>query len=286
MPRYYRYRNYSYRKKRKTPFDWLDSKKQKELLSMSYQKLLLEQKNSKNKIEEIQELIEVLNKEREELQQKLNNAEIESEIVIDNQLEYLHERYKPDLDGLLGLYSTEEAKQQNKKKKLKLFDEWFETQKRIKDGKITIFLQIEKKADKLDKEIRELNTKENELNQLIKSYPRAKTLVKKKENSSIVAAHKNRVREAGSNVSQKLRKEKKYPYDCPYCNQEISKGYDHVDHIMPIAKGGMSVIENMILVCEGCNLEKSDQTLRNFCEIKSFDFDKIAKKLEKQGKWV
>lgn len=38
---------------------------------------------------------------------------------------------------------------------------------------------------------------------------------------------------------------------------EISKGYDHVDHIMPITKGGMSVTENMILVCEGCNLEKS-----------------------------
>ena len=281
MPKYYRYK-----KKRKTSFDWLDSKKQKELLSMSYQKLLLEQKNSKNKIKEIQELIEVLNKERNKLQQKLNKAEVASETIINNHRQYLDEQYKPDLDGLLGLYSTKEAKQQNEKRKEKLFEEWYKKQKRFKNGKITIFLQIEKKADKLDEEIWELETKENELNQLIKSYPRAKTLVKKRETSSIVAAHKNRVREAGSNVSQKLRKEKKYPYDCPYCNQEISKGYDHVDHIMPIAKGGMSVIENMILVCEGCNLEKSDQTLRNFCKIKSFDFDKIAKKLEKQGKWV
>lgn len=281
MPKYYRYK-----KKRKTPFDWLDSKKQKELLSMSYQKLLLEQKNSKNKIKEIQELIEVLNKERNKLQQKLNKAEVASETIINNHRQYLDEQYKPDLDGLLGLYSTKEAKQQNEKRKEKLFEEWYKKQKRFKNGKITIFLQIEKKADKLDEEIWELETKENELNQLIKSYPRAKTLVKKRETSSIVAAHKNRVREAGSNVSQKLRKEKKYPYDCPYCNQEISKGYDHVDHIMPIAKGGMSVIENMILVCESCNLEKSDQTLRNFCKIKSFDFDKIAKKLEKQGKWV
>ena len=253
---------------------------------MSYQKLLLEQKNSKNKIKEIQELIEVLNKERNKLQQKLNKAEVASETIINNHRQYLDEQYKPDLDGLLGLYSTKEAKQQNEKRKEKLFEEWYKKQKRFKNGKITIFLQIEKKADKLDEEIWELETKENELNQLIKSYPRAKTLVKKRETSSIVAAHKNRVREAGSNVSQKLRKEKKYPYDCPYCNQEISKGYDHVDHIMPIAKGGMSVIENMILVCEGCNLEKSDQTLRNFCKIKSFDFDKIAKKLEKQGKWV
>lgn len=42
---------------------------------------------------------------------------------------------------------------------------------------------------------------------------------------------------------------------CANCG---SKNGLHIDHMVPVAKGGKTVVENLIPLCQTCNLQKSD----------------------------
>ena len=42
---------------------------------------------------------------------------------------------------------------------------------------------------------------------------------------------------------------------CAVCGVMLHGGY-HVDHVIPIAKGGMNVVGNLQLLCPRCNLTK------------------------------
>jgi HNH endonuclease len=42
---------------------------------------------------------------------------------------------------------------------------------------------------------------------------------------------------------------------CAYCSKSIRKGY-HVDHVIPLARGGTNWITNIALACAGCNITK------------------------------
>lgn len=47
---------------------------------------------------------------------------------------------------------------------------------------------------------------------------------------------------------------------CHICGHRFqTKGNMHVDHIIPLSKGGGHVIENLQRLCSGCNLRKSDK---------------------------
>lgn len=97
---------------------------------------------------------------------------------------------------------------------------------------------------------------------------------------AIVAAAqgKSRLRAAAVRRSELL------PDQCPYC-QMISTQYEY-DHIIPIARGGLSEPRNMIFVCLPCNRVKRDNTLFEFCEMRRLDFVEIARRLRKIGKSV
>lgn len=64
-------------------------------------------------------------------------------------------------------------------------------------------------------------------------------------------------------VSTKTRFEvfKRDSFKCQYCGQSAPDVILHVDHIMPVAKGGGDDIINLITSCAKCNLGKSDRTL-------------------------
>lgn len=45
---------------------------------------------------------------------------------------------------------------------------------------------------------------------------------------------------------------------CYYCGQKVGKNY-HVDHIVPLSRGGSNGPENLVIACPTCNLRKSDK---------------------------
>ena len=50
-------------------------------------------------------------------------------------------------------------------------------------------------------------------------------------------------------------------FRCVYCGQSPAKNPKivlHVDHIVPVAKGGIKAINNLQTLCSDCNLGKSD----------------------------
>ena len=57
--------------------------------------------------------------------------------------------------------------------------------------------------------------------------------------------------------------EKMYNYKCNYCGASPAKDDGitkfHIDHIHPWNKGGETVLENLQLLCESCNLKKGDR---------------------------
>jgi len=49
---------------------------------------------------------------------------------------------------------------------------------------------------------------------------------------------------------------------CPYCGEPFEDG--HVDHVIPVSKGGTNDRENLVYVCAQCNLSKGNMGLLEF----------------------
>lgn len=53
-------------------------------------------------------------------------------------------------------------------------------------------------------------------------------------------------------------------YTCAYCGASIATSPSiafHVDHIVPLSKGGSDAIGNLVTACEHCNTSKGDRRL-------------------------
>jgi len=58
---------------------------------------------------------------------------------------------------------------------------------------------------------------------------------------------------------------------CPYCNDMIPDDKGHIDHIIPVLKGGTNIRENLVYVCATCNLKKRANSLLIFMISKLSD---------------
>lgn len=45
-----------------------------------------------------------------------------------------------------------------------------------------------------------------------------------------------------------------YDYKCRYCQCEVPPY--HIDHVVPIAKGGTNDLDNLAILCPTCNMKK------------------------------
>lgn len=52
----------------------------------------------------------------------------------------------------------------------------------------------------------------------------------------------------------------KFNYTCVYCGKENPDDLT-LDHLFPIAKGGMDIRANMVACCMDCNKDKDDMTV-------------------------
>ena len=51
---------------------------------------------------------------------------------------------------------------------------------------------------------------------------------------------------------------------CVYCWVRVRAGLSHIDHVVPIAQGGTNDVDNLQLLCPGCNLRKGDRNDTEF----------------------
>ncbi len=85
----------------------------------------------------------------------------------------------------------------------------------------------------------------------------------------VAKQHARRARKAGNGgrftVNQAEELKASYLGKCAYC---LSAAAEHLDHVVPIADGGTSNIENMVPACARCNLSKNKRSLLRFMMIR------------------
>lgn len=55
---------------------------------------------------------------------------------------------------------------------------------------------------------------------------------------------------------------RRWNWKCCYCDAHAT----HLDHVMPISKGGEDIESNMVPACAACNLAKGPKTLAEWSE--------------------
>lgn len=73
----------------------------------------------------------------------------------------------------------------------------------------------------------------------------------------------------GNHLSIKIIRQllEQYKYKCYYCNSKIihtEKNSYHIDHYIPIAKGGTAEISNLVISCPTCNMSKGAKMPHEF----------------------
>ena len=54
---------------------------------------------------------------------------------------------------------------------------------------------------------------------------------------------------------------------CKNCNKHLIKGDVHIDHIIPLSKGGLSIESNLRVLCKACNLLKKNYLFNEKAKI-------------------
>ena len=75
----------------------------------------------------------------------------------------------------------------------------------------------------------------------------------------------NKNREKTREVHLKLRFEilERDNFTCQYCGRKAPEVKLHIDHILSVKNGGLTIKENLITACDECNIGKGMKRLKN-----------------------
>lgn len=75
---------------------------------------------------------------------------------------------------------------------------------------------------------------------------------------------------------------KRDKFTCQYCGKSAPDVVLHVDHIVPVSKGGTNDIINLVTACQSCNLGKSNIELSDdsVMKVRKSQLDDLAKRRE------
>jgi 5-methylcytosine-specific restriction endonuclease McrA len=102
---------------------------------------------------------------------------------------------------------------------------------------------------------------------------------------ALAAAHTGKTRQLATNVKNQLKQQTSLISGCPYCGGSLGET-PHADHIYPVARGGLSTADNMIYVCQKCNIKKSDKTVYEFVREAKLNLNQVLTNIEILGKRV
>lgn len=104
------------------------------------------------------------------------------------------------------------------------------------------------------KEYRENN--KNKLAEYMKSWWQANPEKRKEHKSRRRWLKKNAT---GSHTADDIKAQhKRQKGRCYYCSCKVGKSY-HVDHVIPLTRGGSNGPENIVIACQFCNISKKDK---------------------------
>ena len=91
-------------------------------------------------------------------------------------------------------------------------------------------------------------------------------LVNKEKRKFISATYKHKrraIEKEGMPYSELMEWVKSQPKVCHWCGCKCPDNF-HVDHYVPLSRGGQHTDANLVIACQGCNLKKSDKPPEEF----------------------
>ena len=123
---------------------------------------------------------------------------------------------------------------------------------------------------------------------LLEDFKSLKRNAKEKERTAKINAFESKTRSGAQNIKDKLLNavRVKSKWSCPYCSKASDVNNAEADHIHPVNKGGLTTMQNMVLICKKCNSKKTNLMLRVFCKKQGYNYDEVCNRLERLGKDV
>ena len=176
----------------------------------------------------------------------------------------------------------------NSEKRVMEYEKEYESllDKEKKKSKLNLILKpLEEKKLNYEKQKNKLMERIDLIESAKYKLPKLIMRAKDRERTAKAAAFDKQARIGSKTIRDDLLKStNKRNWICPYCNKNKNLKTSEADHIHPVNKGGLSTVQNMVMICGTCNSKKKNLTLRTFCKKLNFDFNKICDTLENQGK--